>query len=506
MIIFIGLWIILQIVAVLVRPLLPVDETRYVSVAWEMWTRNDFLVPFLNGIPYSEKPPLLFWLIQLGWWLFGVNEWWPRFISPFFALANLVLILRLARILWPAQPTLPFLAGIILFSSSLWVLSSTAVMFDLLLSFFTVLTLFAMVQVWRTESHQAWLLVGLAIGLGILAKGPIILLYVLPTGLFAPWWQVTKPLTRSREWWYRGIVLSTILGIGIALLWLIPALLQGGESYTEMILWKQNVDRMVNSFIHQHPFWWYISLLPLVCFPWLLWLPLWRSFRSLKSLPIHSGVRLCLLWLGIPFIILSLISGKQAHYLVPLLPAVALLSAHSLLAQPSRQHSSQWLVASVVIMVGIFLIYVPFFDESFKNPPVWLRHLTPLGGFILIFIGSVTGLWRFKTQQDAFYGLGLMNLAVITSIHLTILPTLAETYDMHNIAQLIATQQRQGKSFIHIEKYHGQYQFIGRLKHPLPVIYRESAVKWARKHPEGWAISYHDCLPNLPEVSYITPY
>ncbi|VAW74626.1 Polymyxin resistance protein ArnT, undecaprenyl phosphate-alpha-L-Ara4N transferase; Melittin resistance protein PqaB, partial [hydrothermal vent metagenome] len=43
------------------RPLLPVDETRYLSVAWEMWSRGDFLVPYLNGEAYSHKPPLLFW-------------------------------------------------------------------------------------------------------------------------------------------------------------------------------------------------------------------------------------------------------------------------------------------------------------------------------------------------------------------------------------------------------------------------------------------------------------
>jgi len=55
------------------RTYFPIDETRYVGVAWEMWLRGDFLVPHLNGEPYSHKPPLLFWLFQAGWWLFGVT-------------------------------------------------------------------------------------------------------------------------------------------------------------------------------------------------------------------------------------------------------------------------------------------------------------------------------------------------------------------------------------------------------------------------------------------------
>ena len=56
------LWLLLIAVNLAIRPLMPIDETRYVSVAWEMWTRGDFLVPYLNGEAYSHKPPLLFWM------------------------------------------------------------------------------------------------------------------------------------------------------------------------------------------------------------------------------------------------------------------------------------------------------------------------------------------------------------------------------------------------------------------------------------------------------------
>src|SRR5688500_14136832 len=97
-------WALLVAAALALRPILPVDETRYLSVAWEMWVRGDFLVPHLNGLPYSEKPPLLFWLFLLGWKVFGVNDWWPRLVPALFALANLLLTAALARRLWPARP------------------------------------------------------------------------------------------------------------------------------------------------------------------------------------------------------------------------------------------------------------------------------------------------------------------------------------------------------------------------------------------------------------------
>ena len=86
-------WFALAVAALFLRPLWPVDETRYVAVAWEMWQRGDFWVPYLNDAPYSHKPPLLFWLMQAGWALFGVNEWWPRLLSPLFALLSMPLML-----------------------------------------------------------------------------------------------------------------------------------------------------------------------------------------------------------------------------------------------------------------------------------------------------------------------------------------------------------------------------------------------------------------------------
>ena len=94
-------WAVLTGVSLTVRPLMPVDETRYASVAWEMWIRHDFLVPYLNGQTYSHKPPLLFWLMQLSWWLFGVNEFSMRLIAPLFSPAALLLTGRIARLLWP---------------------------------------------------------------------------------------------------------------------------------------------------------------------------------------------------------------------------------------------------------------------------------------------------------------------------------------------------------------------------------------------------------------------
>ncbi len=97
------LWLTLLVAALICRPPMPIDETRYLSVAWEMWQKHQFLVPQSNGLPYSHKPPLLFWLIQVGWWFFGVNPWSARLTSPLFGLFAVLLAVRLTRMLWPER-------------------------------------------------------------------------------------------------------------------------------------------------------------------------------------------------------------------------------------------------------------------------------------------------------------------------------------------------------------------------------------------------------------------
>ena len=168
------LWLALVIATLFTRPLWPLDETRYASVAWDMWLRGDLLVPHLNGTPYSHKPPLLFWLIQIGWWLFGVNEWWPRLVPALFALANLFLCAHLARRLWPGERDIGPLAAWLLFGGLLWLALIGPLLFDMLLVFCVLLGMIGVLRAWAVRhGWSSWLIVGAAIGLGVLAKGPV---------------------------------------------------------------------------------------------------------------------------------------------------------------------------------------------------------------------------------------------------------------------------------------------------------------------------------------------
>src|SRR6185295_6257255 len=78
-------WLTVVIATLTLRPPFPVDETRCLAVAWRMHWSGDWLVPHLGEHPYSDKPPLLLWLINLGWSVFGVSETWARLVPMLFA-------------------------------------------------------------------------------------------------------------------------------------------------------------------------------------------------------------------------------------------------------------------------------------------------------------------------------------------------------------------------------------------------------------------------------------
>ena len=78
---WVPVWLIAALIAIFQTGFMPLYSTRTLGVAWEMWNSGQFLVPMANGVPYSHKVPLLFWLIHAGWFVGGVGDVWPRVLE-----------------------------------------------------------------------------------------------------------------------------------------------------------------------------------------------------------------------------------------------------------------------------------------------------------------------------------------------------------------------------------------------------------------------------------------
>ena len=491
------LWGLVVAVALIVRPPLPVDETRYLAVAWDMWLENHYLVPHLNGEPYSHKPPLLFWLINAGWHLFGVNEWWPRLVAPLFGLGTMIMTGRLAANLWPGRMDVVRTAPLLMFGALFWTVFTTLTMFDMMFAFFTTAALINLVTAARTGRLKGLVLAGLMIGVGLLAKGPAILLHYLPVALTAPLWiPYLKDRDGSLTWawskWYGGLILSVACAVALGLIWAVPAGIVGGEAYRNAIFWVQSADRVVNSFAHARPFWWYAAMLPGLMLPWFIWPPIWRRARTLWTTGLDGAQRLCLIWFGAAFFVFSLVSGKQLHYLLPEFPALALLASSALggAADQVRRFDS-WLPGGFFVLFGLVLAVVPLMPLSGRVAET-LAEADTLWALVLVAVG-MSIIW----MRAGVSGISLASAFAVTSIHLAAGPVLDRRYDLTSIAQQIRAYQATGRPVANFSKYHGQYHYLGRLRDPVTVIGQINGdeKRFLEAHPNGVIVSYHRVLP-----------
>ncbi|RCW87092.1 ArnT family glycosyltransferase [Paracoccus lutimaris] len=467
----------------LLRPLTPIDETRYLAVAWEMHQSGNWLVPTRNFAIYSDKPPLLFWAINLVWLVTGVSELAARLIGPVLGCLALWLTAILGRRLWPADRGIGGDAALALAGLAVFALAASLTMFDVPLTVCVLLGLIALFDAGQEGAGlRPWAVFGAAIALGVLTKGPVILFHLLPPAILLPLWSHAPFDWRRLP---RRLGFGLLVALALLALWLVPAATLGGSEYRAAILWHQSAGRLTESFAHARPWWFFLALLPVLGFP-LLWAPaLWRAAvtREWRS---DRGLRLCLLWPGAALILFSLTSGKQIHYLVPELPALALIAARlgrgvprfGLL--PAVAVLGLGAVAAVLAAAGLLPL------GRMESP---LTPRTALLAWALITLS----LGFFATRLRGLRGAMLLSLGGLLAVNLLIGMTgFAKVYSSHPIAEQIGPRQRGGLALLGTS-YHAQFNFAARLTDPVALLADDKAVRtWIGAHPQGLLIGEID--------------
>ena len=479
------------------RHYIPPDETRYLSVAWDMWLHHDFLVPHLNHLPYSHKPPLLFWLINLGWFVFGVNDWWPRLIPFLFSLGSIFLVKKIANKLWPKNNEVGYIASLLLLASSVWAVYSSALMFDMMLTFFTCLGILGMVISLKEKNQNGFIYLALAFAGGLLAKGPTILLQLLPLAVTAPWWMKEKTIVWKS--WYRSFALSFLVGAAILLCWAIPAGISGGAQYQHDIFWGQTANRMVNSFAHNRPQWWYLEMAPLLIFPWFFVPAFWKLIFQKSSRQMSEGLKFSLAWFFPVFIAFSLISGKQVHYLLPIYPALALMIA----SEFDRIKKITWFdhafMALPLIAAGTIFYYLANSSRMDDAAP-WMNSLPIESSFILILGGLFIFIWKTKNTLTFLWKLVTANILLISVMFLGVIYHTGNAYDLREVSRTIKLIEDKNFPVAYLGNYAGQFDFIGRLDNPPQVITTTQLFNWTKEHPEGRVIITFNGKPDFVKI------
>jgi len=393
-----------------------VDETEplFAEAARQMTVTGDWITPYFNGETRFDKPPLVYWLMAIGYHLIGVNEWAVRLPSAMSAIALTVLgfyTLRYFGISRPRTlvdhqqmevedtPKLPNLerqrwlsagigATLIALNPITLVWARTGVS-DMLLSgcMGTALLCFFIGYVQGETGRQeagaqdsryrgqimgdskpilgftsGWYLAFyILIALAILAKGPVgIVLPGLIIGAFllylGTFWQVVREM---RLVWGLGLI-----GV-LAIPWYVLVTLANGEDYIEKFFGYHNVERFVGVVNHHWAPWYFYFLVVLVGFaPWSCYLPLaiarlrfWQVKKWRES-PRGSQLGLfALCWFVGVFGFFTIAVTKLPSYVLPLMPAaailVALLASDLLTYPPQRLWGLRLSAGFNLILLGV---------------------------------------------------------------------------------------------------------------------------------------------------------
>jgi 4-amino-4-deoxy-L-arabinose transferase-like glycosyltransferase len=347
--------------------LIGADEPRYAQVAREMLERRDWITPVLGGRPWLEKPPLYYWQAMLAYSIFGVSDWASRIPS---AVDATLLVLAIYFFLRRVRPAVAVDGALIAASCAGVVGYAHAASMDMALA--TALTA-GMLSWWAwCETRNKICLAAFygLMALGTLAKGPVApFLAVGVIGLYAIC--VRDFRVAWKALWLPGIVLFCV----IALPWYFAVQLRNPTFFREFIL-EHNLGRFSkNLYHHTEPVWYYLPVSAVALLPWTvfgiaavvrgvgLWRDSWRDVKRAHGSDENKasqqfGIFACC-WLIVPLIFFSISQSKLPGYILPAIPAGALLLADYLsdrLREENLERTSVWLVVLHALLAAAPII------------------------------------------------------------------------------------------------------------------------------------------------------
>jgi 4-amino-4-deoxy-L-arabinose transferase-like glycosyltransferase len=307
------------------------DEPRYAQVAREMLERSDWVTPTLQGKAWLEKPPLYYWEAMLAFRIAGVSDWAARLPAAFDAV---LLIAAIYFFLRRFRPGSEFDGALIAASCAGVVGFARAAATDMpLTACFTVAMLGW--YAWYESGSRIYLAAFyFFLALGTLAKGPVApALGAVIIFLFVAVRRDWRAILRSL--WFPGIALYFVA----ALPWYIAVQSRNPEFFRVFIL-EHNLARFSTGvYHHPQPFWFYLPVFLLAMMPWTLVLIVavvgrfrlvWPEGKEAFSSPEDSWALFLLIWMVAPIVFFSASQSKLPGYIVPAVPAGALLVAEYL--------------------------------------------------------------------------------------------------------------------------------------------------------------------------------
>jgi 4-amino-4-deoxy-L-arabinose transferase-like glycosyltransferase len=374
-------WLILHIGCLFTPGLLDDVDSVYIEIAREMLQRHDYVTPYIDGIRFFDKPPLMYWLAAGSMHVFGAHDWAGRLPLALLTLALLLATYALGLRLFggnsPAHPDRAALYSALALATCIGPYLYTRFFIpDIVVALWMTLAvhtfLVALVRTQSTDNLQpatsnSALLPCLAFAavtaLNLLTKGFIGL--VFPLGFVFFYLAITRQLRLLLKF---HLIPSTLVFLAIAAPWHILAALRnppiafpaglglpihGGwvsvpahAGWAWFYLYNEHIARFLQRRIPQDygqvpiPLFWLLAAI--WTFPWTAFLPgaITQQIRDLRNgrVPHNEAALPLLLWAGLILGFFTL-SARQEYYSLPALPALALM-AGGLLACADRRSAA----------------------------------------------------------------------------------------------------------------------------------------------------------------------
>ncbi len=499
------------------RPLFNTDEGRYAEIPREMLVSGNWVTPRLDGLRYFEKPPLQYWATAAAYAVFGVHDWTARLWTALSSFLTVLLTGFAAGRLYGRRTG--WIAGAVLAGSFYFGFLGHFNTLDASLAFAMSLTLFGFLLAQnappRSRAELGWMLAAYGgAALAVLTKGLIAIL--LPGAVLVLY------ILLRREW---GLLrrLRLLPGLGFFLLltlpWFVAVSVQNPDFLWQFFMVQQFL-RFLTPISHRPGAWWYfLPLLALAMLPWL-----WRAGRALWR-GAHGVVRRepfsaqAFLWLWVVFIVLffSASHSKLPSYILPVIPAFAVLVARLI----DADRHPPWAAWALSVVAGIAGVLVGVFGTRFIHgtDPAILHRFTPwfvaAGGLVLLAGGAA-----FFLSGGRLVAVTLVAAAWLVATRVIMLGGAAfgPEYSTRDLVASVAPYNRPGipvysvggyqqtlpfylRRTMTIVAYQGELAFgITHARHSLEGRYLSTlqafAAAW-RAHPRGLAFVPRPVLPQV---------
>ncbi len=307
-------------------PLINPDEGRYAEVPREMVASGDWVTPRLNGVPYFEKPPLVYWAVATCEKFLGGGEWSVRLTPALLAIGGILLAYGATRRIYGRDAG--FWCAIVLGTSLLYAAFVHLLGLDMAVTVLMSAALFCFIVGVREPPGRARRLLfwGLyaAAALTTLTKG--LIGFLIPGAVMLLWLVLVGPWKRLRPFYLpSGIVLF----LAIAAPW---HLLVAGRNpgWAHFYFIYEQFERFSDKTGHgrYQPFWFFIPILILGLFPWTGFA--WSAFREALAggwtrRRESAEAWFFAIWAGFIFLFFSGSQSKLIPYILPVFPPVAVI-------------------------------------------------------------------------------------------------------------------------------------------------------------------------------------